>query len=621
MMKKSVSVLLSLALVIALQGAAQTAPTEAQPQIQAPSTLTKPSAPACPPPCLSPEQEAALVEVRKILKEARQVAEGIEIPQSDEPVKAIREMIEKDLRAQKTTLLGSIEQAQFQAGDFTNAAQLWGFGSTYALARAQVRYGKARDAVQTVSKEYLHDGPLLALVDALIQAGAMQEAITVAETAVAQEGVQASRQRERATVLSLIARRQHEAGDPAARATLQRALQTAQAITYLPDKYLALSHVARVQAILGDRVASVETFHQAVQAAVAQEKVLEKVHAMRRVAQAQAASGDRAASGQTFQEAIRLGSTVQDFQVRTFVMGCLAWAQAVSGQREAAAQTLQLTLRGTDNLLPEKRVGVLIEIGKWQHKVGEREAVAETIQRALENAQSIQNGKIRAEGMSSITALAIRVSNFMRAMEIIAAIESNEIRVRTIGWIAKALAETRDPFGTKEIFDQLVEAATAVAKEPLPNDKSRSSSMLRMIALTQAAAGDLSAALRTIESMRSDTGTMETLAYADILKMLITKRDLSGAQKIAASFKEEWVKQGRGLSKQLRDLGKAYVTTGDLPSAIAWARQLTVPYDKAYALLGVAKGLMGQKDIEDISKLAPEIRWREDCPSTVEPML
>lgn len=620
MRKKGVWVLLavSLGLVMALQGAAQTAPTETQPQVQAPSALTKPSTPTCPPPCLSAEKEAALVEVRKILKEARQVAEGIEISQGDiqAKTKAVREMILKDLQAQKNILLESIERAQFRSGDFSSAAvtkQPW------SLALAQVRYGHTRDAVQSASRDRLGGDTLLVLVDALIRTGAMEGAITVAETDVAKEGVSDSRQREQATILSLIARRQYESGDPVAHATLHRAVQTAQAMKHLPDKYPALIHVARAQAVVGDRTASAETFRQAIRTLLAIEGG-KKAGGLWQVAKVQAEVGDLATSEQTFQQAIQL-SLNQNPPTNTNIYGCIAWAQAVSGQREAASHTFQLMFRGTENLPPEKRVGVLIEIGNWQQKVGEGEAVAETIQRALQNAQAIEDTNKRAEGMSSITALAIRTGNFKRAIEIMAAIENNEIRIRTIAWIARALAVTKEPFGTKEVYDQLVEGAMAVAKQPLPNDKSRSSSMLRLIAFTQAAAGDLPAALRTIESMH-DTGTMETLAYADILKMLITKRDLRGAQKIVASFKEEWVKQGRSIAKHLRDLGKAYAATDDPSAALAWARQPAVSYDKAYALLGVAEGLMDQRGVEDIGKWVPETtRWREVCPSTVEPML
>ena len=241
MIKRFCKLLISLALVLGLVVPAQTAPTEAQPKSQVPPVLTKPSAPACAPPCLTAEQEAALVEVRKILQEARQVAQGITIP-----AKGLfsRESELKILRDEKAELIRKIEQAQFRAGDFTTAAST---EQPWTLARAQVRYGKVRDAVLTASRTHLSDDTLLSLVDALIRAGAMQDAITVAETDVAKQGVLDWRQREQATVLSLIAQRQHEAGDPAASETLQRALQAAQHkdLKHSRDRFLALIHVAR----------------------------------------------------------------------------------------------------------------------------------------------------------------------------------------------------------------------------------------------------------------------------------------------------------------------------------------------------------------------------------------
>lgn len=105
------------------------------------------------------------MEVRKILIEAWEVAEGIRMPSRllTEPhrIKAMEEL--------RTRLLDEIEQSQFRAGDFHAA------GTTKQidlLAVAQATYGKTEDAVQTTSRPRVtSDDALLALVDMLINVG------------------------------------------------------------------------------------------------------------------------------------------------------------------------------------------------------------------------------------------------------------------------------------------------------------------------------------------------------------------------------------------------------------------------------------------------------------------
>lgn len=605
MRKKSVWLLCSLGLVLALQGAAQTAPTEAQPQVQVPLTLTKPPAPACAPPCLTAEQEAALVEVRKILKEARQVAEGIETSGGLFSTESER----KSLRKNKAMLLENIERAQFRAGDFSTATTT---EQPWSLALEQMRYGNVREAVKAASRHHLSDDTLFVLVDSLTRAGAIQEAITVAETNVAKQGVPDWRQREQATVLSLIARRQHEAGDPAARATLQRAVQTAQAMKYFPDKYPALIHVARAQAVMGDRTASAETFRQAIQTLLAIEGG-KKAGGLWQVAKVQAEVGDLAASEQTFQQAIQL-SLHHNSLANVSHFGCIAWAQAVSGQRAASAQTFQLMLNGAVSLPLEKRVAMLVQLGMWQRKALGGETVPETINRALESAKAIQNAKTREESLTSVAAFATRTRYFQKAMEIAEVFGQPESKIGQRQLLARILIETKDPSGTPAVFSKLAQEAIELSKRSVTQDKSLSLRMLEDLVLLQAAAGDLSASQRTVDTI-SDSYFLGSYVYPKMIQLLTKQGNLAGGRQVAESLKEEWM-TNRDIEQAMRDLAKAYASAADVSGALAWAKQQKVAFAQAYALLGVAEGLMERKGIEDSGKWAPEprTRARETCP-------
>jgi hypothetical protein len=155
------SLVVLIVLISAAVDSATAALTEPQPPMHAASQLsavpTQPGKPAW----LTPEKEAALVEVRKILREARVAAEGIQTPS---PVLSDRHR-RKALERMKAELLHTIEEAQLQAGDVT-------ITSTHkqSLALTQARYGFTNEAVQTVSTEAVTGESLVLLVESLVHA-------------------------------------------------------------------------------------------------------------------------------------------------------------------------------------------------------------------------------------------------------------------------------------------------------------------------------------------------------------------------------------------------------------------------------------------------------------------
>lgn len=607
-MKKSVRFLLALVLIGALASSAQAAVMEPPPQVQAPSALTKPSTPACKPPCLTPQQEAALVEVRKILHEARQVAEGIEIPNSliTSPTRI------KGLEIHKNLLRSSIEDAQLRAGNLTITQTAASVDFARKLAFWQTKYGYTKEAVQTASQFWSGSDEFLVLVDALTKAGDIPAALAVAETNVAKIGVDAMRYRNQAGALSLIALRQHERGDLEARKTLSRAQQAAQAVKYPPDRYLALLYVARAQAMMGDRAAGAETFRQAIRTALAIREKGGNTGALRRIGKAQAETGDHMAGTQTFQQVIRLSEPLVPL-FRANVLGCLAWTQAVSGDRAAAAQTFQQALRFAESLPVSEKGRVLRAIGDWQVKAGERDAVAETLRRMLRSAESNVSRNEKLVALESVAQLAIAAGDFKVAIDITPAIADKGAQARVLAMLANQLVVTKDPFGTPEIMQQLSQIGMALMSEPFLKEQSAADSMLSNIAIVQTAANDIRTAQRLSDQISFQDAQISS--YGRIVSFLIKKGDLAGAKHVAAMMKEErfpW----NGSVEAIQAIARAYTKNGESKDALAWARQQENAYARARALLGVAEGIMEQKGIENIQRKVRDMPMQDNCPTS-----
>lgn len=598
MMKKSVWFLLSLGLVLALQGAAQTAPTEAQPQSQVPSALTKLAKPACPPPCLSAEQEAALVEVRKILKEARQVAEGITIPTRG---LSTRESELKVLRDEKTKLVGRIEQAQFQAGDFSAAATTT---QPWFLALTQVKHGHIQEGIQAAARGHLHEDSLLALVKALAITGHIQAAIRVVQTDLPKETVEHWRYRNEAAALALIAREQKRIGDQVVSETMQRALKAALAVKWPLDRYLAFVHVARAQAAMGDQTGSADSFRQAIQTALAIRRDATPAAALAGIAVAQAESGDAAGSAQTFLESIRLTNGLAAKE-KAFRLVRTACSQVMRGQRESGQQTFQQALQVAETLSPVEKGRVLREIGAWQLKAGEREALAETLERAQKAGVDVAD-------------LAARAGYMQMALSQVESSQDVRWKIGSMRFFATLLVTISEQADIQPaaLVKRFAKEAPLLAKETTFRDSQDAKFAAKDIAVIQAAAGDLTAVLRTIETI-SDESYLAGHVYPEVTQILTKQGNLAGARQVASSLKEDWIFGGTSEANNrdaLRELAKLGARSGDVQGTLAWARKQPGPYARGYALLGVAEELMEQQRIEDIGKLLSETPLRGMSP-------
>ncbi|MCC6965843.1 MAG: hypothetical protein IT391_06110 [Nitrospira sp.] len=581
-------VCLSLALVEAFGGAGCAAMMETEVPAQTAPPVQAISKPSIKPVWLTPEKESALVEVRKILREARQVAEGIQPPS---PLLSDRHR-RKGLERIKNSLLNRIEEAQLQAGDVTITSTLTGesrIGFKRSLAQTQARYGFTDEAVQTVSSETVTQESLLVLVEALVQSGDIPAAIRVADMQVPKEGVELYRQKAAATVYSYIAEAQHKAGDLNARDTLDRAVREGPTSKFAhTTEYIhALLYLGRAQAALGEKQASAETFKQAIDALAIKRKDRKPSSALMVIAKAQAETGDRAASEQTFQRAIELRTGPRD-------LTCLAWAQAVTGQRDAALQSFKLAIEDAAKLPLEEQRRALSDLVPWQLEIGDREGALETVERAR---------RIEAPNVISMAGTA---RNWKLAYDLAIAASDDASKAAWLNYIAGTLVKSGDPFGTPELFKKLADEASPVLDHRPPESDSKTGVMYANIAEIQAAAGDVAAATKTVKRIVSES--QQSVAYENIIKILIGRRDLLIATQIASSLKDE----RRPFTDSFRRLGVAYVYAGKAEAGLAWARQQQNPYEKSSAMLGIGRGLLKQHGIKDQQTSA--YKSRNFCP-------
>ena len=158
---------------------------------------------------ITPEQEAALVEVRKILREAWDVVNSI-VPPRKLPGTTTPEASKTDLERYKERLLKEIEEARFRAGDFTTTSTT---KQHLDLALTQLRYGHLQEAVRTATEERLSfTSEALVVMKMLTDVGDFAGAMAVAQAQAKKRSLEIERQQVQAELLAYLARRQTQLG-------------------------------------------------------------------------------------------------------------------------------------------------------------------------------------------------------------------------------------------------------------------------------------------------------------------------------------------------------------------------------------------------------------------------
>jgi len=573
----------------------------------APQVQTAP-APANRPAWLTPEKEAALVEVRKILREASQLAQRVAIknPESKEG---------KFLDRNKKFVLRDIVGAQARAGDIEGArltATANGWDKSWAIGIALARVGRPHEGLKELASLELDPPTRFVFVEAFMKAGDRQTALEVAES----RGTYLWQ----APSIAYLANLQARAGDVEYKKTFQRALGVAQAFDKLDHhtsdanigKYKALVHIARAQADVGDMPESQQTFIKALETAlVVPER--DQFNALLIIAEAQARSGDRSGSEHTFGQAVKAAKTLAPNQQLSGLKR-IAETQLEVGNRTAATETVRLILQVPSGPSLGEQAEGLMRQARWHLTLGDQEAAEAALQAVAPKVRAFADGYLTAKLekgdsyygspelgksliYSSLAQLAADCGLYEMAREAVRAITSDQTKVNAIRHIVTGAISQPDHPEVRQVIQELVkDANNLIGPLSFPRDIT-----LREVAVIQTIAGDVPAAVHTADRV---VEASRVYGYREMVGILIRRKDWNGAQEILSRMKAGWMLD-ESSHHTFRALGQAQAKADMGKQVIEWSQTQPNSVARANALLGVAEGLMERMGIEQLRPAVP----------------
>jgi len=574
------------------------------------------TAPANKPAWLTPEKETALVEVRKILKEAWEVADHIALPSplftKGATIKALGEM--------KQRVLWHINDAQVQAGDFFNVRQNI-YPGREVVVLEQIRYGYLPEAIQGAIDDRLNQAAdVLLILKALTDAGDLSGAQQVAETKLRKTSRGGAELKEyEAALLAYMARRQAEVGKPEADALLVRAMEAARS----NDKQLYMKSssflhggwaaIGCAQAAMGDRAAAEEAMRRAIKAAVSLRKEEydgQKAVILRLIGRAASRVGLTQASQEAFQEALRFAQQIKELQMRVRAVTKVAVFQSQAGDRLGGQHTLDEVITFARNLPDhQQRRRALSIIVEQQFEEGDPEGAAAMLERWRQWATTLVDATEREAELNGIRWWDGKLLPSQLALEQAYAIQGDdEKQAKALGTAVYVLVHRPQSMATPEIFKRLSLTAAALLAKPLPADEKKANNYLSSLAAVQAVTDGAVQALQTLGRI-TDSTRQKTTPTA-LISLLIQKRDVAGAKLLIGSPNSDDVgvlsgSSGDTLGDKIQKVAKIQAGMGDATGALQWAHRQTNPYAKAMALLGVGLGLMEREGIEHIRQQWP----------------
>lgn len=531
---------------------------------------------------LTPEQEAALGEVRKILREASQIAQNVVIKNPES----------KDgtfLQNNKNFVLGGIVSAQARAGDIEGARLTAGanqWNSSFPIAIAQAKAGAPYEALKSVDTSNFRPQALQVILEALHKSGDRRTAFEVIEKVYMPW--------DRAEALFLYARFLAKAGDPAANEVAQRAYTFSNTLAKGgPWVYVRL---AEFQADAGDSTASHQSFQKARDAAFAASDVQQQFKGLLMVAQAQTHNRDQPGSEKTMAEAIRLAKGLPAKQ-QEIELGEIVRKQLAVGNRTAASETVRLILQLPGGSSPYDQADGLMRQARWHLTLGDRETAKTALQTVLPQVRAIANEPATPELEKNyihygLARLAADIGLYNLAQEAVRAITNDQSKSQLIRAIVTGVITAPESPEVQQVIQTLVEDATSLTGIlSFPRDIT-----LLDVAVIQAEAGEVKAAVRTADRVAE---VLRDNTYREMVEILIEKKNWVGAEEVLSRMKAEWM---RNESSQhvFRALTKAEVQAGVGQRAREWARKQLDSIARANALLGVAEGLMESVGIEPL---------------------
>jgi len=614
MRKRSLQILFLLALVGALGGSVWATVTEGTaPQVQTVPPLA--AAPAQPgkPAWLTPEKEAALVEVRKILREAWETTASI-VPPTKPPGTTAPENRLTQLEQYKSKLLTDIEEVRFRAGDFGTASTT---KEHWELALAQLWYGYLQEAVQTVRRGRISfTEEALVAMKLLSDAGDFRGAGEVAQVQVSKEPVEQKRYQIKAELLAYLALRQAQAGEPTARETLRQAIEALEA----NNRYPAFQHtgwmaIGCAQAAMRDQVGATESFLKAMEVVRAITRVQhegEKAALMAFIGRAAAQSKLRDVSQEAFQESSRLAGGITDSRAHAVAIAHRAVTQIRSGDRPEGLKTFQEALKFTEGLSSSQQIRTALgDIVERQLAVNEYEAAEATLERLRYRVRTSTDPKEKEADQATVRHWEAKLETPRAALERAYGIENDREKAASrLAYAAYRLVNSNELAIAPEILQRLSLTAEALLAKPFPEDPRKADDYLGSLARVQAVSNGASAALQTVSRITDQRSRKET--YLHLVFLLAHKRDGAGAKQVLdkltiADEEMPWGSSGMTRGDAFREVAKAQAVSGSFPGTLDWAHQEKSPYRKGEILLGAALGIMEQKAMPSLRDDLPMI--------------
>lgn len=467
---------------------------------------------------------------------------------------------------------------------------------------------QAKDALRSMTDDpYLRDTALRGIAGVQAEAGRFDIAQDTASL-IADEYLRTGAWRQ-------IAVAQARAGDRAAAVKLlDKALQMAAAFKNV--------HLIRVEALIAtaEAQAQIGDVPGALKTAVSVENPRGKAEALRNIVLVQAKGGD-------IKGAIEAADTIADEKIKAQALRNIAAARAEGGDREGALQTAA----GIRD--PYLKAGALRKIAVTPAILRDRAGTRDILRQALDAAMTIQGENEKADALAGIALAYVGTGDLSGAVRTAAMIEGAfsakpvpDVAVTMKAEVLRAIAVTQARAGDgqgalqtvggmanpymqasalaefaviqAERGDQIAAGATlrkaAQVAAAIQEFVAKAPALLG-VAQAQAKVGDRAAAVKTFRQARqtirvSEDERYKTDALMNVAMVQSNAGDFSGAVETADGIPDVYAR-----AHAWRMIAAASGGNGNREQVLSWIAKDGAPAKKAYALLGLAEGLLQGK--------------------------
>ncbi len=349
---------------------------------------------------------------------------------------------------------------------------------------------------------------------------------------------------------------------------------------------------------------------KAAQSGEAIEEPLSKALTLVEIGQAQGDSGDRSSALITLTKARQAASGIKDDLSKTGPVAVIAARQAHFGDKRSAEtamkEILLLTLAPNDDLRKQAVMGVAYI-----------QAATGDLSDAFARLDGLRESSAEIGALLWITVQQVKTGRVAEALQTATPIGDPALKAYALNFIAIAKAKKGDRQSATAIFQQALALADGVS------DRATKSAILLLIAQAQGEAGDKKSALLTIqEAIKTGVEPREDYQKQNLAIAYASSGEIRNALEIASTIEKVYekaavllrvavvqaregnVKEALQTASKIaladtpfscRGIAEALAKTGDAKAAIEWASKLTSPSSKAYALLGIAEGILERK--------------------------